>query len=407
MNELLIYTLQASVGLILMYALFWFFFRKDTFYKLNRFYLISSVFLSLLIPLFNFNFTPASSNTTIVVMLDSISITSEKAGSIIKQNISLYQGLLIAYLTGVAIFSLRFLFEIIQIIRLIRKNRISKRNNIKIVHLKEKYAPFSFLGYIFINDKDSKEEELKKILDHELIHIRQNHSLDLIFIELLTILQWFNPVVWLYRRSIKETHEFLADEELLNKGYDISCYQKALMHHAFGIQLNDITNNFNYSILKRRIIMMTKQKTKGSLRFKYLLLMPLLALLIAAFACNSETEEVQSKQMKNTPGGTVYMVVDKMPEFPGGTQGLMNYLAENIEYPETAIQDSIEGKVFISFVIDKDGSIYDVEVLRGVREDLDNEAIRVVRDMPDWIPGEQNGVKVKVKFNLPVKYTLQ
>ena len=428
MNDLLIYTAQVAIGLLLMYGIFWLFFRKDTFYKLNRFYLLSSVFLSLLIPLFNFSFSPPAESTTLTVMLDTVIISSERAGEIIRQNLSLYQGLLIAYLTGVAIFSLRFLFEMLQIILLIRKNRVSKRKNINIVHLKEKYAPFSFFGYIFINEKDGKKNELRKILDHELVHVRQNHSIDLIFIELLTILQWFNPVVWLYRRSVKETHEFLADEELINKGYDISGYQQALMHHAFGIQLNDMTNNFNYSILKRRIIMMTKQKTKSTAMLKYLLMLPLLGILLIGFACSNSddeavienaqkskaveneavieqpAEEAESKQEEQA--AEIFTVVEEMPEFPGGKGAFLKYLAENINYPESAKKDGVQGRVFVNFVVEKNGSISGVNVLRGVREDLDQEAIRVVSEMPKWKPGKQRGEAVRVSFNVPIKYQL-
>ncbi len=248
MNDFLIYIAQVAISLMLLYGLYCLFFRKDTFYKLNRFFLITSVFISLTIPALQFDFSPARNTGSFVVLLDTITILPAQGEAAIARNLDIFQGILIAYLTGLAIFGLRFLFEMYQIFILIRKNRKIKRKGLTIVQLNKKYAPFSFFGYIFINHRNNGKDELRKILDHELVHIRQGHSLDLILIELLSIFQWFNPAVWLYRKSLKETHEFLADEELLNQGYEISDYQRALLNHAMGIQLNDVTNNFNYSI---------------------------------------------------------------------------------------------------------------------------------------------------------------
>ncbi|MCF8227934.1 MAG: M56 family metallopeptidase [Bacteroidales bacterium] len=429
MNSFLLYIAQVAVSLILLYLLYWLFFRRDTFYKLNRFFLVTSIMISLVVPAMDLKLQPAQETGSMVVWLDSITITAEQGSQVINRNIGIFQGILIAYLTGVFIFSLRFLFELFQVFSMIRKGRKTRRKGITIVHLEKKYAPFSFFGYVFINQESNKPGDLRKILDHELIHIKQGHSLDLILIELLSIFQWFNPAVWLYRKSIKENHEFLADEELINHGYDISQYQKALLNHALGIHLNDMTNNFNYSILKRRIIMMTKQKTQSSALLKYLAVLPVLGLLILGFACSNEQEDKQieqdstveaveqkvdviheglpeTKPMNEEEDAEIFTVVEEMPEFPGGRNALFKYLQENIRYPEAARKDSIQGRVFVSFVINKDGSVSGVKLLRGIREDLDKEAIRVVENMPDWMPGKQEGKNVRVVFNLPIRYAL-
>ncbi|MDZ7743140.1 MAG: M56 family metallopeptidase [Bacteroidota bacterium] len=429
MNSFLLYIAQVAVSLIVLYLVYWLFFRKDTFYKLNRFFLITSIIIALLIPAFNFSFDAQQQENVFVVVLDTITISANQSNQMFYENLNIFQGILIAYLTGVFIFSLRFLFELYQILILIRKNRKTKRPGFTIVHLEKKYSPFSFFAYVFINKENSKADELHKILDHELVHVKQAHSLDLILLELLSIFQWFNPAVWLYRKSLKETHEFLADEELINQGYDISAYQKALLNHALGIQLNDITHNFNYSILKRRILMMTKQKTKTSGLLKYLAVLPVLAFLFAGFACSnmaeenpaeelSKAEETKEATMQSTENevrpqskpqeekGEIYTVVEEMPGFKGGKEDLFKYLQENIQYPETAKKDSIQGTVFISFVVGKKGEVENVEILRGVRKDLDQESIRVVSEMPNWEPGKQNGKVVRVMYNLPIKYKL-
>ena len=182
-----------------------------------------------------------------------------------------------------------------------------------------------------------------EIIKHEMAHIQQHHSLDLIILELFIVFQWFNPVIWLYKFSLKGIHEFLADDKLLSSGTNKLFYQTLLLNQLVGIQINDLTNNFNQSLIKQRFIMMTKIKSKGKAKWKYLLPVPITVLLIAFFAVNlnqntfasevkeegkvPETTNSQkdlANQKENTDGA-IFVVVEDMPKFPGGEPALYRF----------------------------------------------------------------------------------
>jgi beta-lactamase regulating signal transducer with metallopeptidase domain len=148
-----------------------------------------------------------------------------------------------------------------QLLLLVRKYGVTRSEGLRLVLIHREYSPFSFFNLIFINTKDYQPGQLREIIEHEKVHIRQRHTLDLFLLEFMTILQWFNPFIWMYRHSVKGIHEFLADEGVLLAGHGISEYQQRLLNQAMGIQLNDMTNTFNHSLLKRRFIMMTKKRS--------------------------------------------------------------------------------------------------------------------------------------------------
>jgi bla regulator protein blaR1 len=428
MNEVYLYFLKSAISLSLLYLVYWFFLRKDTFFAINRFYLLLSLVFSFVVPLLQFNFSVPTENMTYVIMLESITISAKNINQTVLDHLSLFQILLIVYLTGAGIFFVRFLIQLIQIFILIKKYGISRYEGLNVVFLDAHYSPFSFFHIIFINERKGKKE-IEEIVTHERIHAKQLHSIDLILLELATIFQWFNPFIWLYRHSIKSIHEFLADEGVLLSGVKKTKYQQILLSIITGIQVNELSNNFNKSILKRRFMMMTKTKSGKAMLLKYAMLIPVALMLVVGFACSSDAEQElapvqETKDATLTtiqePGSTsptqteaveenkeeAFVVVEKQPEFVGGQKAMFAFLGENIEYPESAQNDGIAGRVFVQFVVEKDGSITDVHILRSVREDLDKEAVRVVESMPNWIPGEMRGKAVRVVFNLPIKYTL-
>jgi TonB family protein len=291
--------------------------------------------------------------------------------------------------------------------------------------MEEGQAPFSFFNYLFINRSQMEPAQLETIVAHEQVHWRQLHSADLLLAELLTIFQWFNPFAWLFRKALETVHEYLADEGVLRKGYEPFNYQNLLLVQATGISAFGFANHFNHSLIKKRIIMMTKNKSRRWSQLKVLLALPLTLLLIAAFTfslpAGELVQKVSSSAVESTQPvsaladavpDTVYSVVDQMPEFPkvsgapGGTSGLMGYLQEHIIYPEEARNAGLQGIVYVTFVVEADGRITNVQVMRGLGEPLDKVAEDVIAGMPAWEPGRKDGEAVAVQFTMPIKFTL-
>lgn len=422
MTELLIYLIKSAVCLGALYLIYWFFLRKETFFAANRFYLIASIILSFILPLFKIPVYYESAELTYVIVLEAVTISAQKVEAGLLNNLSFYQIVLIVYLTGAALFLMRFIFQMLQLVFLINKFGVTKMNDLKVVKLDRKYSPFSYFNFIFLNDENFKDKNLKEIIDHEKIHIRQKHSIDLILIEVLTIIQWFNPFIWFYKASIKGIHEYLADNGLLTDGLNKATYQNLLLNQSVGIQINDLTNNFNQSLIKKRFIMMTKLQSKKIAKLKLLLVLPVAAVLFICFTFSanqkvigqsSVNEDLLTKTEKpiqdvkaEKQEEKIFVIVEKMPEFQGGKDAQIKFMATNIKYPQEARKAGIQGMVYVTYVVEKDGSITDVRVLRGIGGGCDEEAVRVINTMPNWMPGTQRGEPVCVQFNLPIRFIL-
>ena len=257
------------------------------------------------------------------------------------------------------------------------------------------------------------------------------HSLDIILVQLVILLCWFNPFSWLIRSEIRMNHEYLADKQVVTSGYDKKSYQ----YHLLGIKHTSLAaanfyNNFSVLPLKKRIKMLNRKRTHNIMVGKYLMFIPVAALLLLFSNCaNKKTDKVQSDTEKadtvvaaepdkpaepqvevaitETKGDSIYSVVETMPDFPGGQKELLSFLSRNIKYPTKAIESKIQGRVIVQFVVNKDGSISNAKVVRSVDPDLDKEALRVINSMPQWKPGMQKGEPVSVKFTVPIVFRNQ
>ena len=419
MNQLVLYVVQSGISLILLFGVYWLFLRKDTFFTVNRTFLLASAVFSLTFPLFHVNWLfPTESTSNYYAALNMVTINATRVESTFAENLTLLQIVIIAYLTGVAIFGVRFLVQIAQLLLMIRKYGISRHEGLRIVFIESNYSPFSFFNLIFINRKQLNRENIKEIIAHEQVHIRQKHSIDLILAEVMTIIQWFNPIVWFYRISLKSVHEFLADQGVLLKGYNPIDYQKLLIGQYMGIQVNDLTNNFNHSLLKNRIVMMTKSKSRFAAKLKVLLVTPVAFMLVVAFTVSpvvktvaqgekqTQKAEKVSQSPKSETQDELLTVAEQMPTFPGGDEERAKYLQSNIKYPEEARKAGKQGVVYVSFIVEIDGSVSNAKVLRGFDAACDEVAVTVVKNMPKWNPGVQRGKPVRVQFNMPIKFAL-
>ncbi len=439
MNNIISILLQSSLSISILFMVYYAFLRKDTFFKTNRFYLISTLLLSALIPFIDFSFLYPAREQVYLVLLDPVIITPEGIQSSIEEHSNFYQIGLAIYLTGLSIFTVRFIYQLVQLFLLVRKFGVSKHEGLRIVFTDTHYSPFSFFNLVFLNCEDINSPEVKKIIAHERVHIRQWHSLDLILLELITIIQWFNPFIWLYRHALKTLHEYLADEGVLHSGVDSKVYSALLFQQSTGIQINDLTNNFSKSLLKRRFIMMTKERTTKFARLKLLFAFPIALSFMLLISISPDVvaqqdektpppppKEVSSpdKSLEAPPAqqevliiqdvapqdqekpAPIFTVVEVMPKYPGGRDAMYKFLAENIKYPQKAKEEGISGKVYVQFIVEKDGQPTNFKILRGVEESLDNEALRVLKIMPKWEPGKQRDKPVRVQYNLPIKFSL-
>jgi len=435
MNPFLLYSIKSILGLGIFYFTWFLFFRKQTDFRFNRYYLIFAILLTIFIPLIQLpELFPASLQSPInhlsTVQLGEILIKNPKSHGAAGVDISWATVLWGIYLLGVLVMTIRFLLNLLQLYLLIRKSEIRKEGQITFVFPKGSLPVFSFFRFIFISKALYENPLAQAIIDHEKVHVRQKHSLDVMLLEIVSIFQWFNPFVYLIKRAVKENHEFIADSGMVVSESSGSGYLNLLFREASGFEFSPITHNFSYSLLKKRMIMMKNQKSQKRMSVK--LLLTALALSVTLFACNNssqptikkapkavtvtkdkkvvmqnETPPVQKTVATQADTGRIFRVVEKMPEYPGGVKALIHYLANHIKYPAEARKAKVQGRVFIQFIVEKDGSISHVRVLKGIGHGCDKESVAVVKNMPRWIPGYQHGKAVRVSFNLPVKFSLQ
>ncbi|MBP6872014.1 MAG: M56 family metallopeptidase [Bacteroidales bacterium] len=421
MTDLLTYLLHSSAILAALVTVYWLFLRKETFFHVNRFYLVFSVLLSLTMPFIRIGFFETETFRPAAILLEPVLITGEKVDKIAGSNISAFQLVAIVYFTGVVIFTAKFIFQLIQLAVITRRFKIIRRDGSRFVLVDNGYSPFSFFNFIYIREEYLTDDKFAPVVAHEKVHIRQIHTVDIILAEFAVILQWFNPFAWLAGHAIKRTHEFLADEGVLKDGFQKQKYQEFILQESIGIQLNTLTNNFNVSLLKNRIIMMTKKRSASWAKLKAGFALPSLAVVLFLFTAGNPlwltAQESQQKSEQAKAVQTVsqsaqeepaFQVVKNMPSFKGGMDAMTKYLVENIKYPPEAKTKGTAGTVFVTYVIEKDGSVTNVKILQGIGDGCDEEAARVVKGMPKWNPGtNDNNEPVRVIFNLPIKFSLE
>jgi TonB family protein len=286
------------------------------------------------------------------------------------------------------------------------------------------------MGYIFINTRLSPEDA-GEIIRHEQNHLKQNHFYDIIFIEIIKSFQWFNPVMYLFDKSLRAVHEYHADQECLSSGIPVTNYQSLLLCQVFKSRAFNLSNSFsNPSLVKKRMLMMTRKRTPALANIKLLTVIPLIAIVFLAISAyrgspvdaGNATADYSlapppppppvpsgSENISEETTGAIepFVKVDEMPQFPGGEGALMKYIGENTSYPEFSKVNHIQGKVIVRFCISEKGEVNRVGVLQGVSAELDAEAIRVVKTLPTFRPGRQGGKDVPVWFMVPISFTLR
>jgi len=547
--EFLIYDLKVAVLVAVFYMFYRLLLSRETFHRTNRLVLLATAVASFILPLcvITLHKTVVVSGTG-MVSFDGLGMA--EAVDAAEPQMPLWQIIaIVAFFAGMAVTLGHTLVGILKVWRLIRHSeRHQESDGIIICVTDHDVSPFSFCRYIVLSRSDYEANEAS-VLAHERGHIHQRHSLDVLLVDTLTALQWFNPAMWMLRQDLRAIHEYEADAAVLSQGINMRQYQYLLIQKAVATCGYSVANGITHSTLKNRIhMMLTNKKTNSASWMKLLAMLPIVG---AALALNAETinhyvyedapEQPQKKVVKkgkknasvkmnaktievktdkdavtgenvtvemnadkqksndweknliflseqfegadplividgkvatteqlkaldqkkvdnvtvlkneealkvyakhfdaDTSNGILFIntkeyvkngkkevvgvavktkkdeevepegafdVVENMPEFPGGAPEMMKFLATNVKYPEEAYSNGIEGRVLLSFIVEKDGSISNVKVVKPVNEAIDAEAVRVVEMMPKWKPGKQNGKVVRVKYTIPVSFRL-
>lgn len=429
-----IYLIKINVALMLLYGFYRLTVSRDTFFGLRRLTLWLIYAVALMVPALNLEYwvrdTPTMASMANVYADTFYPVVVVKAQA---PSITWMDMLLGIYWAGVAVLSLRLVWQLFSIIRLAVISRKQEVEGITVHLLRGEGSPFSFFRWVFMYPSTLEGKQLHEVMVHECTHVSGLHSLDTLFSELFSIACWFNPFAWLMKQEVRMNLEYLADESVLSDGNARKSYQYHLLGLAYR-QPNEstkIANNFNLLPLKKRIKMMNKRRTSEIGKAKYLLFAPLAGALLMVSNIESvareigeqipEVAEVQQKaeqaaeeKVKTKPQTdttkkkkTWDCMPETMPQFPGGQGVLMKYLAANIKYPASAVKAKKQGRVIVTFIVQKDGSITHAKIAKSIDPELDAEALRIVKGMPKWTPGTQNGKPVSVRYMVPVKFSLQ
>ncbi|RVU01731.1 TonB family protein [Mucilaginibacter limnophilus] len=436
------YLILANLYLVLFYGFYALLLRKETFFQLNRVYLVASAMLSFIIPVIQADWVQNLFITRQVKTVIYNGPVILYRFTPVEESVSVGEILAYLYLTGILILAGKLIYQFIRLSNLTAED--------------EKGVAYSFFKKI----KISRELDQNDVIAaHELVHARQWHSVDVLLIEVVSIICWFNPVVYLYRKAIRHIHEFIADSQVVNGGADKADYAMLLLSHTLNAPAHKLVNPFfNNSLLKQRIIMLQKNRSARVKLLKYGLSAPLFAaMLILSSATVNDVHAVQSIKIKTAdvletpitevrlsspaPGSNnvpvankdknitvelttsvkstapiidtvpannspVFTQVEEQPVFPGGINGFGQYLGRNIRYPAEARNKKIAGRVFLNFIVEKDGSLSDIKVMRGIGGGCDEEAMRVLKNSPKWTPGKQNGKVVRVQYTVPIQFDL-
>ena len=446
MGTFFAYSLQSAICLTAFYLFFKVLLSRDTFHRFNRIALLGILALSLIIPLTAVlllsNQTTEEYGIISEINKEALIGTEEvenKKVNIIEEGSIYLSWLLLAYLVGCTALLVYTIISLGNIIGIIHKGkRINTDNGTIIIIPKNKNThPFSWMNYVIIS-QDDYDEAGETIITHEKAHSSLGHTYDLIIAQMCIITQWFNPTIWLLYQELQNIHEYEADERVLRQGIDARQYQLLLIKKAVGTRLYSMANSFSHSNLKKRITMMLQKKSNSWARLKYTYVLPLAAITVTALAhpeISKQFEEISNakishfaletsaNEVKNLPevltpglpatlpkaeslnrGDSVHWEVEHMPEFPGGDAALLEYIANSIKYPEGMSKESVLGRVNCQFVVEKDGSVSDVEVVRSINPALDKEAIRVIKTIPKFTPARHKGEVVRVKYAVPVRF---
>jgi TonB family protein len=509
MNSFVNYIVEAGLSLGVFTLVYWFILRGQTKFKATRFYLMFALLFSTLLPFLTIRINvaapvidPQAANDAVYTgtnLLEAVTVYASGIPAKIGSVFLLFDYTMLIYGFGALAALFVISVGIFQLWRMVAKNRVFRLKDAKLVISSRDISPYSFFNYIFIGKNLTDKHNWKTMVHHELEHVKQGHSYDVLFIDFMMVFQWFNPFYWILRRMVRENHEFLADTGVLSKGLISNAqYKMLLLSQAIGGRPVITSNFFSMKTVKKRFKMITNKKNRKYTWARYatgVMLATVLTFFLAcehnmispsnmnepAYVFDSEvmskeafeamgidyvqviktertkaiilfpelsdqlkseevnlafdiTDKVQFEQAKEVQfqltkfnsneidelvavgygiekrkmaDEQVFVLVEDMPEYPGGEDSLRSFLAQNVKYPVVAAQNGVHGRVYVQFVVGSDGQVRDPQIARGVDPALDAEALRVISTLPQWKPGKQRGVPVAVSYTVPINFQLQ
>ena len=411
MTPFLLYIGRSSLYLALFYAFFLLVMRRTTFFRLNRILLLAGTVACFLLPLLRLR----TVEVPLLLVGPLTEAASEPALTAGPSAASPVPYLDLLYILGFLAVLGWTAAAMVRMYRTIRKGATTRlEDGTKLVLTEADVPSFSWGRTIVMSRKDAETNPVIRL--HEEAHIHKAHTLDILLFTAVTLVHWFNPLVWITLSELKLLHEYEADDAVLNHGIDATQYQLLLVRKAVGDKRFTLANGFQHAKLKNRIDMMLQSPSSGWKRLSWLAILPFLAGTM--FLCNPVRAKVVSADLPETvlsetapaalPDTTKvipFATVEVKPTFNGGTANeFSKWVNENLKYPQAAKDAGIQGRVTLQFTVYPDGSVRDTKVLRGVNPDLDAEALRVVSASPDWTPGYVKGEPVKVTYTFPVVF---
>lgn len=428
MNALLIYLVEVSICLGISLVIYRLLLSGLTFFSWNRSILLGLLILSGLIPVLELEFFGLGADITEMTL--PVFQVGDEVSEVGKKGITWVQTLVWVYLIGAAITAARMIFGFMLSQRQIGKAKKIYHNK-HFIAIHPEFVPASFFDYILMPDFNPMSAEQKQIILHESMHVRLRHSWDLLLVNFAKVLFWFNPLIYLFENSLREVHEYQADQGVTSS-FAPKEYATLLLQLITAKPGWQFMNNFNQFQTKKRIMMMAKSQSAHWQKLRFLMLIPVIGVLLFVFSCEKEDMNPQLAAVADFPevielplsvqdlnvtpyqkpvyeaagSDQVFDVVEQQPNPPGQMSGWNQYLATNLQYPAQAREMGIEGTVIVVFEIHENGSIHNVEILRGIGGGADEEAIRVVQNSPTWEPGRQRGRAVKTRMRLPIRFKL-
>ncbi len=404
MDNYLIYLGKASVLLSIFYFIYFILFRNDSFLRFTRFFLLLGLVVSIFLPIVDIeSVTIETSQSFMHIFIDPVIIGELDEFKALNP---VQKGCIISDILKVIVFLylLSIIKKISQFMKIKRHSEYQKGFFI----VDNKYGNFSFFHWIFIRKIDFEANNFRQIYQHEQAHSKQFHSLDILFVELLTAFFFFHPIFWLYKKSLKQTHEYLADKAVLVQGTNTHKYMQLLINQAISSNFY-LANSFNESLTLKRLHMMKTWSSKRTHTIKILALFPILSAIFFLSSLNIQAQEVEAEDgqffMQNKE--VVLKKADQGAEYPGGENALRREVAMEVNYPEAAKMQKIKGVVFVRFVVNKKGIVVESEVVKSAHPLLDKEALRVINSLKKWNPAMHNGEAVNVFYSIPISFKLK
>lgn len=403
------YLVQVTVLWLVFSAIYYFVLSNKSMFRFNRWYLLATFIGSLIVPLIPLNQVFGTTTTFQNISLIQTIPLSELIIDVNKENIpesfNWFLWTKVFFGMGTIIFLFRFIKELMKMRRLYQQSEKEIYDELIVCKIRQPHQVFSFWKTVFIDRKlfetISKNET---IWIHEKTHIVQGHSVDILLVELCKIVFWFHPMVYLYERHIKMNHEYLADETVLKQTNDVKAYQYKLLDYLENTN-SSLASTFNFKLTQKRFMMM-KNQTNPTIKMITKVFVAFGIIATTTFvACNNDDVEQSTENIQSKKEEKLFEFVQQKAIPKEGIQNFYQNFARSFNTPEGALNpEDKEIAVRLKFIVEKDGRLSGIHsVGNNVNPLLADEAIRVLKSMPAWIPAQHQGEIVRSTFTLPIR----